>query len=293
MTDQYETCAAQHFGMWAVKPAWLSSMASAYNAGTLPKVVARADGGPLYGVDSSGVAFVSIHGQILKGESSFGGVSSTRTRQALRAAESDSDVRGIMILIDSPGGTVAGTQNLADEVARISREGRKLIVTHAEDAMHSAALWVGVQASRVTASAMTEVGSIGVLAVLQDTSKMAEDMGVKVHVVSTGDAKGAGVPGTEITDAILADVQSRVDEINAFFLKAVKDGRGMGIEAVRALVDGGDWLAAEAKDKGLIDAVMSQDDAVRTFRAMIRQREADRAHAADTRRRAIKLAGMS
>lgn len=291
-TDRYEACAAQHFGLWAVKPAWLRSMAAAYNAGQLPKVVVDADERPLYRVDPSGIATVSISGQILKGDSSFGGASSVGLRQALRAAEADSDVQGIMLLIDSPGGSVSGIQALSDEVSRIRREGRKLIVTHAEDSMHSAALWVGVQAGRVTASAMTEVGSIGVMAVLQDSSKMAEDAGVKVHVVSTGEMKGAGVPGTEITDELLKEAQARVDEINGFFLHAVKAGRGMGIESVRALADGRDWLAADAKANGLIDEVMSQDDAVRTFRVMVRRRQAERRQAADTRRRAIKIAGM-
>ncbi len=293
MNDKQPACAAQHFGLWAVKPAWLNMMATAYNAGALPKVAVRADGEPLFGVDQSGIAFVQITDQITKGESSHGGTSSIRTRQALRAAEQDKDVRGIMLLIDSPGGTVAGTKALSDEVARINREGRKLIVTHAEDAMHSAALWVGVQAGRVTASAMTEVGSIGVLAVVEDSSKMAEDMGVKVHVISTGEMKGAGVPGTEITDEMLTEIQGRVDEINGFFLNAVKAGRGMGIDAVRALADGRDWLAAAAKEKGLIDEVMSQDDAVRTFRVMIRDRDRDRQRAADNRMRAAKMVGLT
>ena len=288
-----QACAAQHFGMWAVKPAWLNAVVSAYNAGALPKVEFDENDQRMYSVDSTGIATISISGQILKGWSSYGGTSSIATRQALRQAEADQDVRAIMLAIDSPGGTVAGIKALADEVARIRREGVKPIVTHAEDSMHSAALWVGVQASRVTASAMTEVGSIGTLAVVEDTSKMAESIGIKVHVISSGEMKGAGVPGTEITEDMLAEVQERVDQINAFFLNAVKKGRGTGIDEVRRLADGRDWLAAEARERNLIDEVMSQDDAVRMLRSDLRQRDRERQAVGQRRSRSIKIEELS
>ena len=319
MTDREQACYAQHFGLWAIKPQVAMEMAAAYNSGQLPRrerptgerrqtpVAKQGDlpkrvymagddpdfDAPLYTVDETGVGFVAIDGQITKGRSSLGGTSNVQTRQALRAAEADSDVRGIMVMVDSPGGTVAGTKPMSDEVARIAKSGRVPIVAHVEDAMHSAALWTGVQAQRVTASATSEIGCIGVLCVVHDYSKMYENKGIKVHALGTGEMKGAFTPGTEVTQQMLDELKERIEAINQFFLIAVKVGRNMPIEQVRALADGRDWLAAEAKERGLIDEVMSQDDAVRTFRQMIRQRGNDVQAPARRISRAAALAEMS
>lgn len=287
-----EACAAQHFGLWMVQAKWLMAMSSAYNAGTLPKVATDEYDNRLYTVGSDGIATVAISGQLTKGRSSFGGTSNIQTRKALRVAENDSDVRGIMLLIDSPGGTVAGQQPMADEIARIARSGRKPLWAHADDGMHSAALWAGTQAARVTASPMTEIGSIGTVATVADTSGMAEQQGVKVHVVSTGPMKGAFTPGTEITDEHLDKLQKRVDELNGFFLKAVAKGRGMPIDAVRELATGDDWLAADAKGNGLIDEVMSRDDAYRSMQRMLDDQQRSRQEAARRRGRMAKIADL-
>lgn len=287
-----EACAAQHFGLWMVQARWLMAMSSAYNAGTLPKVETDEYDNRLYTVGSDGIATVAITGQLTKGRSSFGGTSNIQTRKAVRVAENDSDVRGIMLLIDSPGGTVAGQQPMADEIARIARSGRKPLWAHADDGMHSAALWAGTQAARLTASPMTEIGSIGTVATVADTSEMASKAGVKVHVVSTGPMKGAFAPGTEITDEQLDKLQQRVDELNGFFLKAVSKGRGMPIDAVRELATGDDWLAADAKANSLIDDVMSRDDAYRSMRRMLDDRDRGRQQAARRAGRMAKIAEL-
>lgn len=285
-------CAAQHFGLWMVQGRWISAAVQAYNAGSLPKSVVDEDDDQLYSVDSTGIARVSLSGPILKGKSSFGGASSTMTRRALRTAERDADVKGIMLMIDSPGGSVSGLKPMADEVAAIARRGIKPIVTHAEDSMHSAALWTGVQSQRVTASPMTEIGSIGTVATVTDYSGAAEKDGIKVHVVSTGPMKGAFTPGAEITDEQLGWLQGRVDQMNAFFLDAVKRGRKLSAAKVRDLATGEDWMAADAKANGLIDDVMSEDDAIESFRRMIKQQGSSRQSSANARRRAAMIVDL-
>jgi len=293
MNDTELACAAQHFGLWMVQPRWMTAAVAAYRSGDLPKVAVDANERTLYTVSTDGMAIIPIAGQITKGGSSFGGVSAIRTRRAVREASNDGDVRGIMLSIDSPGGSIAGLQPLADEVYAVRQQARKPIFAHAEDLMASAALWVGVQAERVTASPMTEVGSIGVVAMVQDTSQMADKMGVKVHIVSTGPYKGAFAPGTEITEEQLANLQERVDAMNQFFLKAIKRGRGMALDDVRALATGEDWLAADAQQKGLIDAVASFDDAMRGLRSEVRDRDAVRDQATRSRQRRTRLAELA
>lgn len=317
MNKREQLCAAQHFGYWMAEPKWLNATVAAWKAGDLKQQARKFDGEstptaesgklpkqvylpgddprydtPLYTVDSGNVAYMNIDGQITKGQSSFGGTSSVRTRQALRTANTDSDVSGIFVSIDSPGGTVSGQGEFSDEIYRI-RRGGKPIHAHASGGMHSAALWAGVQAGFVSADSLTEIGSIGVVCAVHDYSEMYAKEGVKVHVVSTGDMKGAYTPGTEVTDDMLAELQSRVEELNGFFMNAIKRGRNMGIDAVRALADGRDWLAADAKAKGLIDEVMSYDDALANLRREIRRRSSNKAARSRAANRRIALAEKS
>ncbi|NBR91571.1 MAG: S49 family peptidase, partial [Rhodobacteraceae bacterium] len=227
---------------------------------------------PLYTIDSAGAAVVHITGHLTKGPTSFGGTSNVRTRQALRIAGQDPEVKGVLLMIDSPGGTVAGHKPMADEIAKLAKI--KPVHGHAEDSMHSAALWAGVQTSFLTASEMTEVGSIGVVTTVYDYSEQFEKAGVKAHVISTGDYKGAFTPGSEVTDEMIAEVQARIDEVNEHFIAAVAKGRGMRKDSVAKLATGQDWMALKAKELGLIDAVMTDEQALTRLRRTIQDREA-------------------
>lgn len=287
-----EVCAAQHFGYWMVEPKWLQQMVTAYNAGTLPKAVVDEDDDTMYAVDETGIATIGIRGQTTRGKSSFGGTSTVAARRALRMAEADTDVRGIMLAIDSPGGTVAGQQDFADEIYRIRAISTKPLFAHADGNMHSAALWAGVQAQRVTASPMSEIGSIGTVASVADWSEHYKNEGIKVHVISTGEMKGAFTPGTEVTDQMLSELQDRVNAMNEFFLNAVKRGRGMGIADVRAMADGRDWMAADAQQKGLVDGVMTLEEAVGGLRREVRSREIERQNKSRETRRRARLASL-
>ncbi len=263
MPHDIKSCAAQHFGPWMIEPKWFTEAVSAVKAGTFKseQVVERGpDGVPVYVWDvTDGVATIPISGQTQKGDSSFGGTSSVRVRNAIRQASKREDVTAILLHIDSPGGTVAGTAELANDV-RNARDAGKYVHTHFSDLGASAAYWVGSQADYVTAEPTTLIGSIGVVAIVEDSSGMADKMGVKVHVISTGDHKGAFAPGREVTDEQLADLQRKVNDLNKHFLRGVAKGRDMAMDKVRDLATGQVWIADEAKKRGLVDAVASFDE---------------------------------
>lgn len=104
--------------------------------------------------------------------------------------------------------------------------------------------------------------------------------------------KGAFAPGTAITEEQLDKLDVRLEEMNGFFLKAVASGRKMPIADVRELATGDDWMAAEAKDKGLIDEVMSRDDAYRAMRRMLDDRDRGRQAASRRSGRMAKIADL-
>lgn len=214
-------------------------------------------------ITSGGIMIIPMEGTMMRGVSSFGGVSTVQIRRVLRMAASNNQVKGILLRADSPGGTVAGTDELADEIKVVGQI--KPIRTHVEGLMASAMFWVGSQSSLVTASKTSQIGSLGTVAVVNDFSEMAKKDGIKVNVISTGPFKGAFTPGSEVTKAQLDDLQNIVDELNEVFMEAVQDGRGMDAKQVKKLFDGRVHVAGTALKLGLIDSISTFEQAIRSF----------------------------
>lgn len=206
------------------------------------------------GKGGQSVAVVKMAGALMKSQSSMGGTSSVQLRRDIRAAANDPNVSGILLAIDSPGGTVAGTADLAADVKAASR--RKPVWAHIDDLGASAAYWVASQADVVyanTASAL--VGSIGTVMTVYDASKAAGNEGVEVLVFATGPLKGAGTPGTAITEDQRSYFQRIVDDSQTHFDAAVKSGRSMNQTQLNAVRTGGVFSAAEALSLKLIDGI--------------------------------------
>lgn len=260
------TCFAAHMGLWHIEPLWFQRSVSMLKAGLILPVAAVSDDAKRTGARhgftllDDGTAVIEMHGHLTKHGDSFGSGSTVRMRSAIRAAIRSQDVIRIVLHIDSPGGHVAGTDELARDVKKA--DSIKPVSAHIEDLCASAAYYVASQARRITANAGAEVGSIGTLMVVHDMSKAAEIAGIDVKVVSTGIFKGAGVPGTEITEEHMGYFRDRVESLNALFLGAVRTGRRLGGPGLRAVTDGRVFIASEAKRLGLIDAVASFDAAL-------------------------------
>lgn len=265
----------QYFGLWAVDDERFMQMLHRVGSMDLrahvqaqqPHAAEHADaqiertqvaGG---GASGGAVAVIDINGSLTKYGSSLSAAGSMiRLRQAVRAAAKDSEITAIVLRIDSPGGTVAGTKDLADAVAEAARS--KPVHAYVEDLTASAAYWIAAQADKVFANNPTAlIGSIGVFAVVYDLSEAAAKEGIEVLVFKSGKFKGAGVPGSKITEEQRAMFQTRVDQITEHFVEAVKAGRGMSEKRVRQIVaDGGVYLATEAQERGLIDGVKAFDE---------------------------------
>jgi signal peptide peptidase SppA len=272
------SCYYRHLGYWLYEPVRFgNAFAEVIRAGTYqyPKrqveeiaAATTTDRQP-YPVQD-GIAIIPIAGPIMKGGGSFGEVDSLEVRRNIRKAARDEDVAGIMILIDSPGGTVAGTEELANDVRDAGAV--KPVFAHIEDLGASAAYWVASQASRITANATAEVGSIGTVAEVVDSSGAAKSEGITYHVVSTGPYKGSFSPGAPITEEQLAYLQQRVNDLNKFFLAAVAKGRKVSAKTVEGWADGRVWIAGTAAEMNLIDGVQRFDQAMATARKSIPRR---------------------
>ncbi len=206
-----------------------------------------------------GIAIVNVEGTLMKHASSFSESSSTVVLgQTLKDLAKDPNVKGIALRIDSPGGTVAGTNELASEINKTRQS--KPVWAYCNDLTASAAYWIASQCERIEANETSLVGSIGTYCVVMDSSAAAAKAGFVVHVVKAGEFKGTGTPGTEITAEQLDQLNAQVIGLNAFFLKAVEKGRSMSAEQVRELADGRVHIAKQSQSLGLIDGVASFED---------------------------------
>jgi signal peptide peptidase SppA len=218
----------------------------------------RGRGSDLY-VDDNGIAHIELSGTLMKHYSSMAaGTSMVMARRQVRAAMNSPDVLGIMLHIDSPGGTVAGTADLGNDIATAAS--KKPVFAFIEDLGASGAYWLASQATRISATPTTYVGSIGVFTVAVDSSKEEEAAGRKVEVIRFGAMKGAGTPGTPVTDEQRAELQARVDSFGQDFVNAIAKGRGMNAAAAAALADGRVHKGTDAKKLGLVDSIETIDD---------------------------------
>lgn len=276
-------CWQNHMGPWAIEADWFARAFALVKSGAwqpqvelagLPRVTlggelkraapvlafddegfgeAQDPTGAEYVVTEGGVAILELLGPIMKARSKFGGTSSVGTRRALQAAVADPNVRAIMLHVESPGGTVAGTPELADAVAAADKQ--KPVHAFIEDLGASAAVWIAFQARRVTANQAAQVGSIGAFSVLEDVSKVYEAAGVRVHVLATGPDKGVGVEGAPITEAQLAPFREFVAHAGEMFFAAVAKGRGLTEKRLAAVTSGRTWSAPQAAELHLLDGV--------------------------------------
>lgn len=149
----------------------------------------------------------------------FGATDTEEVMAAINEAAGRQDVQAILLDIDSPGGSVNGTPELAAAVAAASKG--KTIYAFSAGQMCSAAYWVASQCDAVYATPSARVGSIGVILPVVDSSQAFAQAGLKMEVFAAGKFKSAGTPGTSLTEEQKDWLQSEVEEIAADFRTAV------------------------------------------------------------------------
>lgn len=207
---------------------------------------------PLYGV-------ITQRGNIVDDVSGPGSVSTQKFASALRQALADESVSHILIDIDSPGGSVYGVAELADEI--IAAREKKPIIAIANSLAASAAYWIGCSASEFYVTPGGEVGSIGVWQAHFDYSQALAAEGVNPTLISAGKFKVEGNPYAPLDAEAHAFMQSRVDDYYLAFCKGVARGRGVPIAQVRNGMGQGRVLGADtAREQNMVDGIGTLKD---------------------------------
>jgi len=254
--------------IWAMEPRRLEALLAKAEElnGQIPNVEAR---DRLSKTELKGsTAYISVKGALMKSVPrwmSYWGIDATSYQDIktdIEAAVLDKRVESIVLDIESPGGQVAGIHDAADAIFEARKT--KPVKAYIEDLCASAAYWLAAQADEIVASQDAMVGSIGVYSVHIDSSARAEKQGFKVHVVRSGDHKGMGIPGDEITEGQIASAQRIVDGLAESFMSAVGRGRGLERADVQLRATGEVWLAQRAVELGLVDRVSSRSTAFKS-----------------------------
>jgi signal peptide peptidase SppA len=174
----------------------------------------------------------------------FMGTSIESFRERFRAAIANPEVKAVVFNVDSPGGTVSGVPEMAEEI--FEARSQKPIIAVANTMAASAAYWLASAASRVVVTPSGSVGSIGVFAMHIDQSKMLDDFGLKVTLISAGKYKVEGNSFQHITEEAYAQIQKEVNDVYGDFISDVAKFRGTDIE--RVLNDFGQGRMVRAKD---------------------------------------------
>lgn len=222
-----------------------------------------------------GVAVISLAGVMTRRLNLFeaisGGMSTQQVSRRIAQAGADAAVRGIVLDIDSPGGTVFTVDELTDAV-RAARE-YKPVVAFSYGMCCSAAYWVAAQCDHVMVSDASESGSIGVAYVHYDLSKRDEMEGVTRTVMSAGKYKRIAHDAAPLSQEGADYIQEMLDTYYTLFVDAVAKGRGVDVETVlERMADGRTFIGKEAVVAGLADSIGTLSEALALARGERRER---------------------
>ncbi|HOV90623.1 MAG TPA: signal peptide peptidase SppA [Syntrophorhabdaceae bacterium] len=172
----------------------------------------------------------------------------------------DEGIRGVIIRINSPGGSTAPTQAIYSEVKKL-RERKKVYVSMGS-VCASGGYYIASAGDKIYALPSTITGSIGVImenVVLEDLMKK---MGIQANPIKAGAYKDIGSPFRKMKEDERAYLQGIIDSIHNQFIKDIAEARKMNLDAVKRFADGRVFTGSQAKEYGMIDSIGTYYDAI-------------------------------
>lgn len=201
------------------------------------------------------VAVITIDGTI-----QYDGTASSPEglKALLDEAESSPHIKAVMLRVDSGGGVATA----GEEMAEYLREFSKPVVVSSASTNASAAYEISSQADYIFTAKSTSIGAIGTAIQITDTSELMDMLGINIQDITSAGSKDSTYGTRPLTDEERAYYQDMVDQINEVFIQNVAEGRGMDVEAVRALATGLTFTGMDAVENGLADEIGTKEDAI-------------------------------
>jgi protease-4 len=213
-----------------------------------------------------GVAVIRISGVIVAGESGFSILGGEATGSddivdEIDRAIEDGSAKAILLRINSPGGSAAGSQEIYNAIVR-AKEAKKIVVASMADVAASGGYYVACPADVIFADPATVTGSIGVISTHQNIGGLLKKIGVETEIIKSGKLKDMGQPTGPLSDEARQVITALIHQVYGQFVQAVASGRKMKKEAVLALADGRIYTGEQAKQNGLIDELGGMSEAL-------------------------------
>ena len=203
------------------------------------------------------IGVVDIKGAIGMGR---GSVESEPVLKVVKRYADDSDMKAVVVRIDSPGGAVGTSQEILDGLRRLAED--KVVVCAMGNMAASGGLLVAMGCDRIVAQPGTLTGSIGVISAFPNVRGLLQRFDVQMNTVTAGKLKDAGSPFREFTAADRTYWQELADRIHRQFIQAVAEGRDLSIDQVEKFADGRVMTGEQAVELGLVDELGGFQDAV-------------------------------
>ena len=164
----------------------------------------------------------------------------------------DERIRGIVLRIDSPGGTVGPSQEIYDEVLK-TREGKKIIYASMGTLAASGGYYIASAANQIYANPGTLTGSIGVIMAFSNMKGLMDKIGLQPEVIKAGKFKDTGSPARPMTEKERSLLQDVVTDVHQQFIEAVAKGRNLSVAEVSKVADGRILTGRQALSMNLVD----------------------------------------
>lgn len=207
------------------------------------------------------IALIELPGSIHRGTSDFGpsgypeSSGSETILLMLKKAEKDENIKGIVIRVNSPGGSVVASETIWNQIKKMSSENSKPVVVSMGSVAASGGYYVSMPAQMIFANHSTITGSIGVVLGKLYTRELFKNLGITFDSVSTGKNTEMFSSLTRLEEDQKKYMEESLDDIYTTFVQRAAEGRKMEFAALEKNAKGRVWTGAQAKERGLVDQI--------------------------------------
>lgn len=216
---------------------------------------------PRIGGDAVGV--IVAEGEITDGTAPVGTIGGLSTANLVRRARDDKDIKAIVLRVNSPGGSVFGSELVRREL-ELTRAAGKPVVVSMGDLAASGGYWISTASDEIIADAMTVTGSIGIIAILPNAAGTLDKIGVHSSTNATTWLRAATDPRVPLDPRLAEMIQRNIEHEYRNFTARVAQARKTTPDKIDAVAQGRVWSGRQALERGLVDRLGFFDDAVRS-----------------------------
>ena len=212
------------------------------------------------------IGVVVAEGEIVDGQAPAGTIGGVSTANLVRQAREDKDVKAVVLRVNSPGGSVLGSELVRREL-ELTRAAGKPIVVSMGDVAASGGYWISLASDEIVADPATVTGSIGVVAMVPTAQKTFEKLGIHTEGVATTWLRNAADQRRDLDPRVGEMITASIRYLYGDFIGRVAAARKSTPEAIDKVAQGRVWTGVQAKERGLVDTLGQFGDAVRSAAA--------------------------